>query len=61
LADNLYARGVTARVAVPDLAYIVLDPEANMVELYTPPPLLAVALSSAAAAPLPAVRSSGQP
>lgn len=37
LADVLHAQGVTTRVAVPGLAYMVQDPEGNTIELYTPP------------------------
>jgi catechol 2,3-dioxygenase-like lactoylglutathione lyase family enzyme len=37
LASELKASGVETREVIPDVAYFVLDPEGNQVELYTPP------------------------
>lgn len=37
LADHLKGRGVEVREWIPSVAYGVIDPEGNPVELYTPP------------------------
>ena len=37
LAAWLKTQGVDARVAIPDVAYFITDPEGNPIELYTPP------------------------
>lgn len=36
-ADWLRSQGVQSRVAVPRVAYLIADPEGNLIELYTPP------------------------
>jgi catechol 2,3-dioxygenase-like lactoylglutathione lyase family enzyme len=37
LAARLAGQGVPMREVVPDVAYFLIDPEGNRVELYTPP------------------------
>lgn len=37
LATRLQAQGVEMREVIPNVAYFLLDPEGNKVELYTPP------------------------
>lgn len=39
LATRLKAQGVEMREVIPDVAYFLIDPEGNKVELYTPPKL----------------------
>jgi catechol 2,3-dioxygenase-like lactoylglutathione lyase family enzyme len=39
LAIRLKAEGVEMREVIPDVAYFLIDPEGNKVELYTPPKL----------------------
>jgi catechol-2,3-dioxygenase len=37
LADWLKTQGVEARTVIANVAYFIVDPEGNAIELYTPP------------------------